>query len=110
MEPGIIDTQMAQNIKTDNELIYPQVNRFNGLFAASLKTQTSPTLVADKILEIAESETWKLRHPVEPSAEPFLAWGASMTDEEWVDWNAANDEDWRNSIERDFGMNARKNQ
>lgn len=110
VEPGIIDTQMAHNIKTGNESIYPQVNRFGGLFAASLKTPTSPTLVADKILEIAESGTWKLRHPVGPSAEPFLAWRASMTDEEWIDWNAADDEDWYNSIERDFGMNARKNQ
>ena len=110
VEPGIIDTQMAQNIKTGGESIYPQVNRFGGLFAASLKTPTSPTLVADKILEIADSETWKLRHLVGPSAEPFLAWRASMTDEEWVDWNAADDEDWYNSIERDFGMNARKNQ
>lgn len=110
VEPGIIDTQMAHNIKTGNESIYPQVNRFGGLFAASLKTPTSPTLVADKILEIAESGTWKLRHPVGPSAEPFLAWRASMTDEEWIGWNAADDEDWYNSIERDFGMNARKNQ
>lgn len=108
VEPGIIDTQMANNIKTGNESIYTQVNRFSGLFAASLKTPTSPTLVADKILEIAESGTWKLRHPVGPDAEPFLAWRASMTDEKWVDWNAADDEDWYNSIERDFGLNARK--
>lgn len=110
VEPGIIDTQMAQNIKAGGESIYPQVNRFGGLFAASLKTPTSPTLVADKILEIAESGTWKFRHPVGPSAEPFLAWRASMNDEQWIDWNAANDEDWYKSIERDFGMNARKNQ
>jgi len=108
VEPGIIDTQMANNIKTGNESIYPQVNRFSGLFAASLKTPTSPTLVAEKILEIAESGTWKLRHPVGPDAEPFIAWRASMTDEDWVDWNAANDEDWYNAVEQTFGLNARK--
>ena len=107
VEPGIIDTQMAQNIKAGGESIYPQVNRFGGLFAASLKTPTSPSLVADKILEIAESETWKLRHPVGSSAEPFLAWRASMNDEQWIDWNAANDEDWYKSVEKDFGLNAR---
>jgi hypothetical protein len=30
-----------------------------------------------------------------------------MTDEQWVDWNAVNDEDWYNSVEKDFGLNAR---
>jgi hypothetical protein len=30
-----------------------------------------------------------------------------MTDEERVDWNAANDEDWYNSVENIFGLNAR---
>lgn len=109
VEPGIIDTQMAHAIKENTNSIYPQVKRFGGLFAASLKTPTSPALVADKILEISESGTWKFRHPVGPSAEPFLAWRASMSDEDWINWNAANDEDWYNSIERDFGMNARQN-
>jgi hypothetical protein len=87
--------------------IYPQVNRFGGLFSASLETPAHPTLVAEKILEIAESESWQLRHPVGPDALPFLEWRQSMTDEEWVDWNAASDEDWYKSIEDDFGLNAR---
>jgi NAD(P)-dependent dehydrogenase (short-subunit alcohol dehydrogenase family) len=107
VEPGIINTQMAQEIKIPGNSIYPHSNRFGGLFAASLKTPTSPTIVADKIMEIANSGTWKLRHPVGPDAEPFIAWRASMSDEEWVDWNAANDEDWYKAVERDFGLNAR---
>ena len=107
VEPGIINTQMAQEIKIPGNSIYPHSNRFGGLFAASLKTPTSPTLVADKIMEIANSGSWKLRHPVGPDAEPFIAWRASMSDEEWVDWNAANDEDWYKAVERDFGLNAR---
>lgn len=107
VEPGIINTDMAHNIKVPVSSIYPQSKRFSGLFAASLKTPTSPILVADKILDIAESGTWKLRHPVGPDAEPFIAWRASMSDEQWVDWNAANDEDWYKSVEQDFGLNAR---
>jgi NAD(P)-dependent dehydrogenase (short-subunit alcohol dehydrogenase family) len=109
VEPGIINTQMAQNIKgvTASKSIYPQVNRFGGLFAASLKTPTPPTLVAEKILEISESNTWKLRHPVGPDSEPFIQWRASMSDEQWIDWNAASDEEWYNSVEQDFGLNAR---
>jgi NAD(P)-dependent dehydrogenase (short-subunit alcohol dehydrogenase family) len=108
VEPGIIDTQMARNIEVGGDSIYPQANRFGGLFTASLKTPTSPVLVADKILEVAESQNWKLRHPVGPDAQPFLDWRASMTDEEWVDWNAANDDDWYNSVEELFGLNARQ--
>ncbi len=107
VEPGIINTDMANDISVDESSIYPHSKRFAGLFAASLKTPTSPTLVADTILDIAESGTWKLRHPVGPDAEPFIAWRASMSDEQWVDWNAANDEDWYKSVEQDFGLNAR---
>jgi hypothetical protein len=31
-----------------------------------------------------------------------------MTDEQWVDWNAMNDEDWYNAVESTFGLNARQ--
>lgn len=109
VEPGIIDTQMANDISVNDTSIYPHSKRFAGLFTASLENPAHPSMVADKILEIAENKTWKLRHPVGPDAQPFLEWRASMTDEEWVDWNAANDEDWYNAVERDFGLNARRN-
>jgi len=65
-------------------------------------------MVAEKILEIADSDTWQLRHPVGPDAIPFLGWRKSMTDEQWVDWNAMNDEDWYNAVESTFGINARQ--
>jgi len=107
VEPGIIDTDMAQNISVDDNSIYPNSRRIAGLFAESLKTPRDASQVADKILEIAENETWQLRHPVGPDAEPFLGWRASMTDEQWIDWNSANDEDYYNAVERDFGMNTR---
>jgi NAD(P)-dependent dehydrogenase (short-subunit alcohol dehydrogenase family) len=107
VEPGIINTEMAKDISVDGESIYPHSKRFSGLFSASLKTPTPPSLVANKILEISENNTWKLRHPVGPDAEPFIAWRKSMSDEEWVNWNSVNDEDWYNSVERDFGLNAR---
>ena len=107
IEPGIINTQMATDITVNEESIYPHSKRLAGLFSASLRTPTPPTLVADKILEVAESQSWKLRHPLGPDAEPFIAWRASMTDEAWVDWNATNDEDWYKSVEQDFGLNAR---
>ncbi len=69
---------------------------------------TGPELVGDKIRDIVESDSPQLRYPVGPDAEPFLAWRASMTDEEWVDWAATDDESWYASVERDFGLDARR--
>jgi len=107
IEPGIINTQMAADISVDDISLYPHSKRIAGMFSASLKNPTPPTLVADKILEVTENSSWKLRHPVGPGAAPFIAWRASMTDEQWVDWNAASDEDWYKAVEQDFGLDAR---
>jgi NAD(P)-dependent dehydrogenase (short-subunit alcohol dehydrogenase family) len=107
VEPGIIDTDMARGVRHRGDSIYPHVNRYGGLFQASLKRPTSATLVSDKILEIADGESWQLRYPVGPDAKPFLDWRASLTDEEWIERNSATDEDWYLATERDFGLNAR---
>lgn len=108
IEPGIINTDMANDIKHgEPNSLYPQSFRFGGMFSASLEHPTPPTLVADTILEVAESRTWKLRHPVGPDAQPFLEWRASMTDEQWVDWNAASDEEWYKAVQESFGLDAR---
>jgi NAD(P)-dependent dehydrogenase (short-subunit alcohol dehydrogenase family) len=108
IEPGIIDTAMAQRIGVQpTRSAYPQHARFASLFEASLKTPVPPAVVARKILEIAESGDWTLRHPVGPDAAPFIAWRRQMTDEEWVDLYASDDETWYARIERDFGMDTR---
>jgi NAD(P)-dependent dehydrogenase (short-subunit alcohol dehydrogenase family) len=108
VEPGIIDTAMARRIKepTGPE-VYPQQRRFAHLFAASLKNPVQPSVVAEKVLEIIDSGTLQLRHPVGPDAEPLLAWRRSMTDEEWVTLFGANDDVWYERLEHDFGMHIR---
>ncbi len=108
VEPGIIDTAMARRIGDPVPASpYRQRARFVALFAASLKNPVPPSLVANKIVEIAESGTWQLRHPVGPDAIPFLQWRSQMTDEAWVDLNASDDETWYRNLERDFGLDAR---
>jgi len=108
VEPGIIDTGMARQIEEQpGTSPYRQHARFSGLFAASLKDAVPPSVVADKIVEIVQSGTWQLRHPVGPSAAPFLEWRKSMTDEQWVDLNASDDETWYTRIQQDFGMDTR---
>ena len=105
VEPGIIDTPMARRIEDPGKgSLYLQQRRFAHLFEASLNNPTPPSLVAEKILSIIENGTWQLRHTVGPGALPFLTWRNSMTDEQWVDLNAADDETWYSIMERDFGM------
>ncbi|MHA4847384.1 SDR family oxidoreductase [Flavitalea antarctica] len=108
VEPGIIDTRMARAITVCSDSIYPQVVRFSYLFSESLKQETPPSLVAQSILAIAEGNSWQLKHPVGPDAAPFLSWRASMTDEQWVDWNSQTDDEWFNAVEATFGMDLRK--
>jgi NAD(P)-dependent dehydrogenase (short-subunit alcohol dehydrogenase family) len=108
VEPGIIDTAMARGVREQvNVSAYPHLRRMAGLFTASLQKPVSPLLVGRQILDIIESDAWKLRYPVGPDAEPFLQWRASMNDEQWVDWGAADDLTWYQGVERDFGLNAR---
>jgi NAD(P)-dependent dehydrogenase (short-subunit alcohol dehydrogenase family) len=105
VEPGIIETPMAKRIQEPtNGSPYSQQRRFAHMFAASLKNPAPPSVVAEKILDIIESGTWQLRHPVGPDALPFLEWRKSMTDEQWVDLNAADDDTWYERMEHDFSM------
>ncbi len=64
-------------------------------------------MVAEKVLEIAASGTWQLRHPVGPDAAPFLGWRQAMSDEQWVDWGALDDNGWYDRVKADFGLDAR---
>jgi NAD(P)-dependent dehydrogenase (short-subunit alcohol dehydrogenase family) len=95
IEPGIIDTAMAQRIADPTaRSLYPQVNRNAGFFKASLQESRPATLVSDKILEVVQSGTWQLRHPVGPDALPLITLRQSMSDEDWADWHSSDDADF----------------
>jgi len=99
VEPGIIDTSMARRIEDEGaQSHYPHRARFSVLFGNSLKNPVHPSVVGQKIVEIAEGGSWQLRHPVGPDAVPLLQWRNGMTDEEWVDLHAADDEAWFRSM------------
>jgi len=105
VEPGIIDTAMPREIEAStDDSVYRQRARVAALFEASLRNPVPPSVVAQKIVEIVEQGTWQLRHPVGPDAVPFLHWRSQMTDEEWVELNASDDETWHRRVERDFGL------
>jgi NAD(P)-dependent dehydrogenase (short-subunit alcohol dehydrogenase family) len=92
VEPGIIDTAMARRIgESEGNSSYPHRARFAAMFSASLQNAVSPAVVASTILEIAESGTQQLRHLVGPDAAPLLNWRRQMSDEQWIELNAADD-------------------
>jgi len=109
VEPGIIDTAMARRIgDQESGSAYAQSARFATLFSASLKNPVPPSVVAKKILEVASSGTWQLRHPVGPDAAPLLERRKTMTDEEWVELNASDDETWFQRMGLGLGSEAAK--
>ena len=111
VEPGIIDTDMARRIThAPPPSFYPHRERFSRLFTASLSHPVPPSVIAEKVLHVVESGTWQLRHPAGPDAAPFLAWRASMTDEEWVELNAAPDQVWYDRMAKDFGIQLAPNE
>ena len=108
VEPGIQDTRMARRLEEAPSSAYSQVRRFPGLFRAALANHpVPPATTAALIRNIIESGTWELRHPSGPDAVPFLNWRASMNDQQWIEWNALDDEAWYQRVQSDFGLNAR---
>src|SRR3984885_6672618 len=104
VEPGIIATAMARSIGQPPPSHYQQASNIAALFQASLEHPAPPSIIAAVIKDIIESGTWKLRHPCGPDAEPFLAWRAAMTDEQWIDFNALDSEGFRKRVKNDFGL------
>ena len=105
VEPGVIATPIfskARPIPPDSP--YPHARRQRALFSASLTQPTSPFVVGEKICEIVESDSWRLRYPVGPDAEPFLKWRASKTDEEVVQLGGATDDEFKSIVKREFGL------
>ena len=105
VEPGVIATPIfskARPLPADSP--YPHARRQRALFAASLAQPTSPYVVGEKICQIVDSDSWQLRYPVGPDAEPVLKWRASKTDEEIVQLGGVSDEEYKMIAKREFGL------
>jgi NAD(P)-dependent dehydrogenase (short-subunit alcohol dehydrogenase family) len=105
IEPGVIATPIFSKAKPIPEgSPYPQARRQRALFAKSLTNPTSSYLVGEKIREIVDGNSWQLRYPVGPDAEPFLKWRASKTDEEVINLAAGTDADFIAIAKKEFGL------
>ncbi len=105
VEPGVIATPIYAKAKPGPaNSPYPQSRRLGAVFAASLSKPVSPYVVGEKIREIVEGDSWQLRYPVGPDAQPLLQWRASQTDEQMVNAAAASDEEFKARIKQTFGL------
>jgi NAD(P)-dependent dehydrogenase (short-subunit alcohol dehydrogenase family) len=92
VEPGIIDTAMAQRITRNPNSAYPHAARVAAHFSATLtNAPVPPGLVAQKVLEIATNDTWQFRHPVGPDAIPLISRRKGFSDEDWIDLHSSDD-------------------
>lgn len=105
VEPGIINTPIFDKMdESPAGSPYARHGRLRALFAAALENPVPPEVVGEQIREIIEGDSWQLRYPTGPDAVPFLQWRAAMSDEEWVDFGAADDEAWCRRVKQDFGL------
>jgi NAD(P)-dependent dehydrogenase (short-subunit alcohol dehydrogenase family) len=106
VQPGVTETRMARNIEgiSTRPSLYPHSQRMAAIFGASLANGAgTPEMVGEKIREIVETDSGRLRHPVGPDAAPLLAFRASVTDEQWRDAHAVDDETWLADARQRFG-------
>ena len=111
IEPGIIATPMTERRRNraPENTHYPAQYRWQAVFdQLVVDPPTSPLEVAEKIEEVMETESDQFRWLVGPTAEPFMGWRQSFTDEAWVEYNGlADDEPWYATFEGAFAMDIR---
>jgi len=108
IEPGVIATPIFGKARASpKDSPYPHARRQTALFTASLATPTSPYVVGEQIRQIVDGDSWQLRYPVGPDAVPFLKWRASKTDEEVINLGGASDEEYKNLVKQEFGLDVK---
>jgi NAD(P)-dependent dehydrogenase (short-subunit alcohol dehydrogenase family) len=108
VEPGIIDTPIFSKVgDLSADSYYSHARRMDALFSASLQHPVSPFVVGEKINEIIDSNSWQLRYPVGPDAEGFLAWRSNLSDEDYLNFGAMDDEAWCDYVVANFGLDVR---
>jgi hypothetical protein len=80
--------------------------RRNGkVFSAGFKRAVSPDLVAETILESITTDDYKLRWPVGPDAEGFMAARTTVPSEDWIAMGAdLTDDEYNEKFKSMFGI------
>jgi NAD(P)-dependent dehydrogenase (short-subunit alcohol dehydrogenase family) len=110
VEPGVIMTSIFENsaeqTRYDKTSPYQPIMRRNGkVFSAGFKRAVSPDLVAETILESITTNEYRLRWPVGPDAEGFMAARTTVPSEEWIAMGAdLTDDEYNEKFKSLFGI------
>jgi len=110
VEPGVIMTSIFENsaeqTRYDKTSPYQPIMRRNGkVFSAGFKRAVSPDLVAETILESITTDEYKLRWPVGPDAEGFMAARTNVPSDEWIAMGAElTDDEYNEKFKSLFGI------
>ena len=110
VEPGVIMTSIFENsaeqTRYDKTSPYQPIMRRNGkVFSAGFKRAVSPDLVAETILESITTDDYKLRWPVGPDAEGFMAARTTVPSEDWIAMGAdLTDDEYNEKFKSMFGI------
>ena len=110
VEPGVIMTSIFENsaeqTRYDKRSPYQPIMRRNGkVFSAGFKRAVSPDLVAETILESITTDDYKLRWPVGPDAEGFMAARTTVRSEDWIAMGAdLTDDEYNEKFKSMFGI------
>ena len=74
--------------------IYPHTKRIAALFAASLAAGAATPEIVGINPRGYRDRNFGSYAMASPDAGAFLGWRASLSDEQWVDWGALDDDDW----------------
>jgi NAD(P)-dependent dehydrogenase (short-subunit alcohol dehydrogenase family) len=105
VEPGVIATAI---FKKGSPLVenspYPHLRRLRAIFAASLTSPTPPDVVAKRIVEIVDGDSWQLRYLVGPDAQALLERRKQKTDEQSITEFAQTDEEFKARVKKEWGL------
>jgi len=105
VEPGVIATPIfGKGRPFPEDSPYPHARRLLALFAAALAKPTPPSVVGELIRDIVDGDSWQLRYPAGPDAEPVLKRRASKTDEQVIQEAAQSDDEFVARIKRETGL------
>jgi NAD(P)-dependent dehydrogenase (short-subunit alcohol dehydrogenase family) len=110
VEPGVIMTNIFENsaeqTRYDKTSPYQPIMRRNGkIFAAGFKRAVPPQLVADTILQAVTTDDYKLRWPVGPDAEGFMAARHNVPSEAWIEMGGdLSDTEYNERFAKYFGV------
>lgn len=101
VEPAFIETPIFNKINPiPSNTHYPNTRRFTSMFAAALEYHGSPYAVAEVVNDIIAGKRTGFRHTMGPYAEGFINFRTSLTDEDWINSVAVDDETWIAGMEQ----------